>query len=99
MGHDIWLKDDLRNIIKATTFLSLQKSKEVPIEQRNAFLLGYRTALSALAISLGLDNDPALVSALKNLGPFENLPSERTFDEDPDGKTDALLIGSENGAS
>jgi len=54
MGMDVWLKTDIENILRATAFMAIEMTREIPDIEQEAYLRGFRAALTALALALGL---------------------------------------------
>ncbi len=71
MGMDVWLKTDIENILRATAYMAIEMTREIPDFEREAYLRGFRAALTTLALALGLPE------ASNNWPP--PMPEERRF--------------------
>ncbi len=86
MGMDVWLKTDIENILRATAFMAIEITHEIPDFDREAYLRGFRAALTTLALALGLPE------ASNNWPP--PIPEERRFIEEHAPRlSDVKVIG------
>jgi hypothetical protein len=89
MGIDVWLKTDIENILRATAFMAVEMTREIPDTENEAFLRGFRAALTALALAFGLPE------ASNSLPP--PMPEERRFIEEHVWRlSETKVIGSQD---
>lgn len=54
MALQMWLLDDIRNVLLGLELTSAASAAQLPDEEARAYRLGFRTALAATALSLGV---------------------------------------------
>lgn len=78
MTLNMWLKDDIRNILLGIDFAGSQMAADRADLEGQAFRDGFRTALAAVAVSLGVSAPDASRPTIDQVQPIPQRLSSRS---------------------